>query len=69
MNIYLVVKRLAEKKGKSIYRLEKDLSMSNGSIARWKHSMPRADNLQSVANYLNVTAAYILDSAKETQKC
>lgn len=63
MSVYTVVKKLADKKGQSVYRIEHDLGISNGTIGRWNHSMPRADTLQLVADYLNVTSSYILNRA------
>lgn len=39
--------------------------ISDGTIGKWDSSMPRADTLRKVADYLGVTTAYILDRAKE----
>lgn len=54
MKLYDKVKELAEKKNVSIYRLERDLQMSNGSISKWNESKPNVGNLIKVANYLEV---------------
>ncbi|RHW46788.1 XRE family transcriptional regulator [Bombilactobacillus bombi] len=65
MNIYAVVKELAGKKKLSISKIEHDLDIGNGTILGWKTSIPRADNLQKVADYLGVTPQYILNKSKE----
>lgn len=65
MGLYTAVKTLAEEQGKTVYRIEHDLGIGNGTIGRWDSSMPRADTLQKVANYLDVTISFILDQSKE----
>lgn len=65
MSIYTAVKEVAYRKGKSIYRIEQDLGLSNGYISKWNKSMPGADKLKEVADYLGVTSAYILNIAKK----
>lgn len=65
MSIYTAIKKVAYEKGKSIYRLEKDLDFSNGTISKWNKSMPGADSLQAVADYLGTTPQYLLRLAKE----
>lgn len=54
--IYEVVKRIADQKGVSIYRIEKDCGLANGIIAKWgktAQQSPKVDNLIKVANYLD----------------
>lgn len=65
MPVYTAVKNIATERGKSIYRIERDLGMSNGSLSKWDTSMPAADKLQAVADYLDVTITFILNKAKE----
>ncbi|EDX41569.1 helix-turn-helix domain-containing protein [Limosilactobacillus reuteri] len=60
MSVYTAVKKVAYEKGKSIYRIERDLGLSNGYISKWNKSMPGADKLQAVADYLGVTPQYLL---------
>lgn len=64
MNVYRVVQALARNQGKSVYRVEKDLQLSNGSINRWKNSMPAADTLERVAKYLGTTVEDILKQSR-----
>lgn len=67
MNIYEVIKDLSNKKKISIYKIEHDLNMANGSIGKWNKSEPTATNLQRVASYLGVTTDYILNTSKTTK--
>lgn len=59
MSLYDAVKAIAKKKNTSIYRIEHDLQLSNGRISKWDKSIPRADSLQQVADYLGVTPQYL----------
>lgn len=65
MSVYTAVKKVAYKNKKSISSIERDLGLTNGSISKWNTSMPGADKLQLVADYLGVTTQYILHLAKE----
>lgn len=64
MSIYSAIKEIAKKRDVSIYRIERDLNLSNGIISKWDDSIPKADKLQEVADYLGVTSAYILNKSK-----
>lgn len=64
MTVYDAVKRLASQRGLSIYRIERDLQLSNGSIRRWNSSMPAADTLTRVAKYLGTTVEDILNKSR-----
>lgn len=65
MSLYTAVKAVAQKQNKSIYRIEHDLSIGNGTIARWDKAIPRADTLQNVADYLGVTTQYLFSLARK----
>lgn len=65
MTVYTAIKTVAKLNSKSIYRIEKDLGFSNGTISKWNKSMPGADSLQAVADYLGTTSQYLLRLAKE----
>lgn len=65
MTVYTAIKIVAKSNSKSIYRIEKDLGFSNGTISKWNKSMPGADSLQAVADYLGTTSQYLLRLAKE----
>lgn len=53
--IYENVKAMAEKKGLSIYELEKKAGLGNGTIGKWNDVSPNVENLSKVAKILNVS--------------
>lgn len=65
MKLYDAVKDVSSKKGMSIYKLERALGYSNGSISKWNRQVPNAIRLQEVADYLGVTSSYILNEARK----
>lgn len=61
MRVYDNVKKIADEKGISIYRLERDTGISNGAIARWNDAVPTSVNLMKVAKYLGVKVEELMD--------
>lgn len=59
--LYDKIKEVAKTKSLSIYRIERDLGFSNGSLRKWNNSNPSATSLKKVANYLNVTLDDLLE--------
>lgn len=59
--LYDKIKNIAEQKNISIYRIEKDLDLSNGSIRKWNLSIPLSQTLKKVADYLNVSIDKLMD--------
>lgn len=59
--IYDKIKAIAFEKNISVYRIEKDLSLSNGSIGKWNKSNPSVTTLKSVADYLRVPLEKLLE--------
>ena len=68
MSLYTAVKKEATQNHKSIYQIEHDLQLSNGMIIKWDKSMPRADALQNVADYLGVTTQFLFKLAREDKE-
>ncbi len=58
--LYDNVKRICEKKGISIGKVEKDLQLSNGSICKWNDNEPGIRKVQKVAEYLGVSIEELL---------
>lgn len=54
MNIYNNVKKIADRKGFSIRKLEREAGIGNGTIRRWGDVSPSVENLIKVANVLGV---------------
>ena len=53
--VYDKVKKLADKRGISIYALEREAGLPNGAISKWRESSPTLKSLQAVAGALKVT--------------
>ena len=62
--LYDNVKRICDKNGISVGKLEKALELSNGSICKWNESEPGIRKVQKVADYLGVSIEELL---KETE--
>lgn len=61
MGVYDNIKKITDKKDISIYRLERDTGISNGTIARWNQAVPSSANLIKVAKYLGVSLESLLE--------
>lgn len=59
--IYDKIKAIAAERGISIYRIERDLGISNGAISKWNGSKPVAHTLKLVADYLKVPLEKLLE--------
>ena len=59
--LYDKIKEVAKNRKVSIYRIERDLNFSNGSLRKWNNSNPSATSLKKVADYLNVTLDELLE--------
>lgn len=55
MGYYEITKQLCTKNGIKIAQLEKALEFGNGTIGKWKTSVPKSDKLQKVADYFHVS--------------
>lgn len=54
------VKKLSESRGKNLKQVAADLELGENYFYSWKKSSPKADTLEKVANYFNVSTDYIL---------
>ena len=60
MNFYTRIENLRKSKGISQGALEKELGFSNGSVSKWKNSMPTPERLKKLADYFQVTVDYLV---------
>ncbi|NTK60265.1 hypothetical protein A5816_000540 [Enterococcus sp. 3G1_DIV0629] len=60
MTLYERVSDLAKKQGLSVFDLADKLNLSRNSIYSWKKSSPKAETLQKVADYFDVSTDYLL---------
>lgn len=59
MTVYDRIEQLRNSKKISQGKLEKELGFSNGSISKWKNSMPTLERLQKIADYFGVSIEYL----------
>lgn len=60
------IRALAEEKGVSIYRLEKEAELSKSSICKWNDNIPSVDKIQKVAKLLGVTVDSLLEEKEDS---
>lgn len=65
MNSVEKVKAICKERKLPIYRLEKELGYANGYIGQLKKGSFPDDRLVEIANYLNVTTAYLTGEEKK----
>lgn len=63
-----VVQRLCDEKGLSISKLALDLKISKSNVTNWKNgSCPRADKLEKIAAYFDVSTDYLLGNEQKNK--
>ncbi len=60
MTLYDRIKKLADDKNMTIAYIEESVHISNGSIAKWKQNIPKADNLYKVAKFLGCSVESLM---------
>lgn len=68
MTVFERIENLRKSTGISQGKLEKELGFSNGSISKWKHSTPKYDRLQKIADYFGVTIDYLMTGTDDSTK-
>lgn len=59
-NVAEVIKATAKEKGIPIKQLLIDVGLGRNTMSNFKTSMPKADNLAKIADYLDVSVDYLL---------
>lgn len=67
MNTLDIVLGLCEKHNITLAELERRIDVSRGSLAKMKTSTPKADRIQKIAEYFNVSTEYLI-TGKDTEK-
>lgn len=62
--IFDTVSAICEKRGITVWKLEKELGFSNGCIRKWNESEPGIRKVQRVADYLGVSIEELLAEEK-----
>ena len=65
MELFDRLKFLADKQGKSINDVERDMGYSQNTLYRLKRTNPSAKKLTEIADYFNVSADYLLGRIDE----
>ena len=60
MDLYERISHLSKKQGLSVFDLAEKLGLSRNSVYSWKKSSPKAETLEKVADYFNVSVDYLL---------
>ncbi|MBC2819926.1 XRE family transcriptional regulator [Enterococcus faecalis] len=60
MMLFDRVKELCKKRGISISELEDNVGFGKNTIYKWKNQSPKAETLQKVADYFDVSVDYLL---------
>ncbi|MGM0169000.1 hypothetical protein IGI39_003316 [Enterococcus sp. AZ135] len=60
MTLFERVSELSKKQGKSLKDVATELGLSRHAFYSWQTSSPKAESLEKVANYFNVTTDYLL---------
>lgn len=68
MTFYERIENLRKSHNLSQGKLEKELGFSNGSVSKWKNSMPTPERLQKIADYFGVSIDFLLTGKNETNK-
>ena len=59
MTLFERIKELCNERQISMLSLEKNCNLSNGSIIKWKNSIPSAESLQRIADYFGVRVDWL----------
>lgn len=61
MTVFERIESLRKSRKISQGKLEKELGFSNGSISKWKTSMPTTERMQKLADYFDVSIEYLMN--------
>lgn len=68
--MYSIYEELLRKRGVTSYQIAKDLGFSPATLSDWKHgrTIPKADKMQMIADYLGVTLEYLMTGKEPEEK-
>lgn len=66
LTLFERISYLAKKRDKSLKEVAEELGLSRNAIYQWKTSSPKADTLQKVAEYFDVSVDYLLGREEKT---
>lgn len=65
--LYNKIKEIADIRGISIYRLEKETGVGKNTINRWNDNIPSADKLHRVARFLGVSSDELMEDETDVK--
>lgn len=68
MTTFERIKILANKQGKSVKDVARDLNFGESTIYKWKMQSPKGVDLEKVADYFNVSVDYLLGRTDNPSK-
>ena len=68
MTFYERIEGLRKSRGLSQGKLEKELGFSNGSVSKWKNSMPTTERIQKLSEYFGVSMEYLTTGKEESER-
>lgn len=60
MTVFERIQFLAQKQGKSVKDVSRDLGFGESTIYKWKKQSPKAEYLDKIANYFDVSIDYLM---------
>lgn len=69
MNIYELVKLLADERNMKIAEVERACGLGNATIKAWANSYPRVDKLYLVSDFFKVPMEYFLTGNRKPMVC
>lgn len=58
--VFTNISKRCEERGVSVYQLEKNCDLGNGTIGKWRDVSPTVNKLKKVADYLDCTVDELL---------
>lgn len=59
------IRRLCKEQGKSLFSLEQECGLGNGTINKWDRNSPSVAKVHAVANALGVPVSYLIDEQEK----
>jgi len=63
--LYEIVKEAANERNVTFHKIETDLNLGNGSIAKWQNQAPSWDKVFAVAKYLKIPLSLLREAAEK----
>ena len=65
MDFLQKVTDLCNARGLSVRQMEREMELGNGTVSKWKNTIPSGKILMKLSDYFGVSIDYLLDRAEE----